>query len=90
MAENASTMLNSGRSLAGIDIYNHLTQYNDYDGSNQLIYQGWAKPGTATSDASWVIARYTWSSGLNTKREWASGNHNFNKVWDDRASLSYS
>ena len=90
MADNAAVMVGSGKGFAGVDIYNHLTQRNAYDGSNQLVYQGWAKPGSATSGAVWVIARYTWSGGLNTVREWADGNHNFDNVWDDRAALSYS
>lgn len=51
-------------------------------------YIGSAPPGTATSSASWQIFKIDTSSG--TSITWADGDSNYNNVWDNRASLSYS
>lgn len=56
------------------------------DGATYL-YVGEASPGIATSSAAWRIKRVENSTGHVL---WASGNVLFDKVWDDRASLSYS
>ena len=50
-------------------------------------YVGSAKPGTATSAASWQIKRIKSS---NNDVDWANGDISFNNVWDNYASLSYS
>lgn len=54
-------------------------------------YVGEADPGSATSAAVWRIKRLDESS---TNPEliikWASGNDNFDKIWDNRLSLTYS
>lgn len=55
----------------------------DYDGSNNLIYQGWGigkdNPGTDTNH--WIVAKYTYD-GNNITRVQALTDVN----WDDRAS----
>lgn len=56
--------------------------------SSTLTYIGKALPGIATSAASWQVKKIDSTSG--TSITWASGNSNFDKVWDNRASLSYS
>jgi hypothetical protein len=53
-----------------------------------ITYIGKAAPGTATTAASWQIKKIDSTSG--TSIIYASGNSNFNKIWDDRAGLSYS
>jgi hypothetical protein len=53
-----------------------------------ITYVGQAAPGTATSAAAWSIKRLDSTSGLVVL--WADGDANFNNIWDDRASLSYS
>ena len=50
-------------------------------------YSGLAVPGTATSDAAWQIKRINNSTG---DIDWAGGTLAFTKIWDNRASLSYS
>ena len=55
---------------------------------DSVIYQGWAKQSTTTSEAKWRIKRTTISGSLITD-EWADSNANFDNVWDDRASLNY-
>lgn len=52
-------------------------------------YIGKADPGSVESAAVWQIQRLT-VSGTVTSIEWADGNDEFNNVWDDRASLTYS
>jgi hypothetical protein len=50
-------------------------------------YIGHAVPGSVTSGGVWRIKRLTNSDATVL---WADGDGNFNNVWDDRASLSYS
>jgi YD repeat-containing protein len=62
-----------------------------YDVSNNLIYEGSAVPGTATSAAAWAIRKYTYDgSGNATGINWAGGNTLMVNIWDNAASLSYS
>lgn len=51
-------------------------------------YIGKSTPGTATSAAAWQILKLDEASG--TVITWADGDTEFNNVWDDRQSLSYS
>lgn len=53
------------------------------------IYIGKADTGTATSAASWRIKRVQ-ETGGEVITQYADGNSNFDNVWDNRASLSYS
>lgn len=50
-------------------------------------YIGNAAPGTATSAASWQVKRMT---NADSTILFADGNSNFDNIWDNRASLSYS
>ena len=60
-----------------------------YDDSNDPIaYLGHAEPGASTASAVWRVKRIDTSSGVTTA--WADGNANFDNVWNNRASLSYS
>lgn len=52
-------------------------------------YVGKAPIGSATSDATWQIMKMVESAGMTTIT-WADGDSVFNKVWNDRASLTYS
>lgn len=61
----------------------------DYDGSNNLIYQGFATPGTATSAAAWAIKKNTFSGSNLTMSQWANGKSNQENIWDARADLTY-
>lgn len=56
--------------------------------SATVTYIGKALPGTLTSAATWQIKKIDSTSG--TSITWASGNSNFDKIYDNRASLSYS
>lgn len=58
--------------------------------SDLLLYRGEANPGTLDSAASWRIRRLIIGVDNDVTEEWADGNSNFDNVWDDRLSLSYS
>lgn len=56
--------------------------------SGNYTYIGKALIGTATSAASWQVQRIDATSG--TVILWADGDADFDNVWDNYASLSYS
>ena len=62
----------------------------DYDGGSYVVYLGYAAPGTATSASAWQIRKYTYSGSNVTSCDFASGTNEYDKVWDDRATYSYS
>lgn len=73
-------------------------QVQDLSNQASVIYRGWyntdnpqwATDTTATrkGEAKWKIQRITIADGVYTY-EWAGGNENYNKIWDNRASLTY-
>ena len=65
-----------------------ITRY-DAVGTTQA-YVGKAAPGTATSAALWQIKRLTYTSAGDVTVEVADGDLDFDNVWDNRASLTYS
>lgn len=50
-------------------------------------YNGFAEPGMATTAAKWLIIRETIADSTLL---FADGNKNFDNVWDDHLTLSYS
>jgi hypothetical protein len=54
------------------------------------FYIGQAQPGTATSAALWRIKKVTIAVDGDVAELWANGSGNFDNIWDNRASLSYS
>lgn len=65
-----------------------------YDASSNLIYEGWAVPGSATSAAVWLIAKYDYDGSNNlTTTTWAYTSGfpagEFNQVWDNYLTLTY-
>jgi hypothetical protein len=63
--------------------------YRKDDPGAGTVYEGDAEPGSASNAAVWRIKR-TVTSGGSITVTWADGNGNFDNVWDNRASLSYS
>jgi hypothetical protein len=61
-----------------------------YDGSGNVIYAGWAAPGTVSSAAGWAIRRYSYTGTNMTLSELAGGNNLMTSIWDNYASLAYS
>jgi hypothetical protein len=61
-----------------------------YDSSNNAEYIGYAPPAVGTDAAKWQIRKVTYSGNYPVAVDWAGGSTNFDKVWDDRESYSYS
>jgi len=61
----------------------------EYSGG-KLLYEGTAQPGKATSEAEWQIKKYEYSGDDLTEINFADGTAAFTKIWDNRASYSYS
>jgi hypothetical protein len=66
----------------------------EYTGAN-LIYKAFARPGALTSVAKWQIAKLTYSGANVTAIQWPQdtlghASSEFNFIWDNRASYTYS
>lgn len=59
------------------------------EASASVTYVGQAVVGSAEGDPVWQIKKIT-ESGTVTKIEYADGEQSFDKVWTNRASLTYS
>jgi len=73
-----------------VDVDPQYTHAFEYNADRTIKYHGEATPGTAQDGSGWRIRKYTYSNSQATKVELASGNSMFDKVWDDRATYSYS
>lgn len=63
----------------------------DTDGATpETIYRGFALPGTLTNAPSWRMQRITIQADGDVSIVFADGNDNYDNIWDNRASLSYS
>ena len=66
----------------------------DYDNNGNLLYQGWAAPGSAKTSALWKIKKYVVGLRSGTyvtlDEQWANGSNDQTNIWNDRASLGYS
>ena len=77
------------------DSYGYLAFRGEYDGSNNLIYKGFARPGSVTSAAVWQIAKLTYDgSGNITSILWpentlGKASNDFMFEWDLRATYTY-
>jgi len=62
------------------------------EAANGITYVGKAQPGSATSAAVWQICRIDESGTTEVELiiTWADGNKNFDKIWDNRTTYSYS
>ena len=66
------------------------TQRMAYTAQGLPEYIGIASPGTATSAASWKIKKLIYTGTNVTSVIWADGDLNFDNIWNNYASLSYS
>jgi hypothetical protein len=64
----------------------------DASADGSVIYIGEATAGTAGSAALWRIKKLTFTSvdGEDVSIQWASGTSLFDKIWNDRLSLTYT
>lgn len=56
--------------------------------TSTVLYVGRATAGTASASALWQVMKIDTTSGVVVT--WADGNGDFDNIWDNRASLSYS
>jgi hypothetical protein len=65
----------------------------DFTASDAVIYQGFADPGTESSEALWRITRTTFTTNApnsdDVAVEFANNDTSFVHIWDDRLTLSY-
>lgn len=73
-------------SLGGAQV--ELAQIVD-EASSTVTYIGKAEPGSAENAAVWQIKKIT-ISGTETITTWADGDAQFNNIWDNRLSISFS
>ena len=74
----------------GVDeVYNLYAEQIDFV-TDDLFYRGEALAGSLTSDPAWRIRKVETLSGEDVMQTWADGNTDFDNVWDDRLTLSYS
>lgn len=86
-AEESELNFNAKKTVSSTD---YLIQQISYTAQGLVEYIGFAKPGTSTSSASWQIKKMVYSGTNVISILFADGDLNFDNVWDNRASLSYS
>lgn len=88
------TLFNPALRTASYDHGVPYTQAFDNTGgstSKLTLYVGKAQPGSAKSSAVWQIYKLTYDANDNvTDIQWANGALDFNNVWNDRATFTYS
>jgi hypothetical protein len=76
------------------DTYGDKAFRGEYDGSNNLIYAGFALPGSSETDRVWQIKRLGYSGTNLVIVDWAelngSSSTTYNFAWSDRAIYVYS
>ena len=82
------TEVNSRSALNTLAIDATESVYID-EASSTVTYFGYAAAGGSTSSAVWKIKKLT-VSGTVTSILFADGNSNYDNIWNNRASLSYS
>lgn len=58
--------------------------------SDSEFYRGEALPGTSENNPAWRISFVVIAGDGDVSEKWADGNSNFDKVWVDRAILTYT
>ena len=61
-----------------------------YDSAGRLEYYGQAEPGSLTSEAKWMIEKYTYSGINEITKKYPNGSNANMFIWNNRASYTYS
>ena len=76
-----------GTTIGGTD---NMRTRLDYQGGNNVIYAGYAQPGSSESDPVWQIRRMTYDANDNlTNVDFADGTASFDKIWNNRTGYTY-
>lgn len=70
-----------------INTFQYALRLDDTSTSN-VTYIGKSIPGTSNASAVWQIQKMDETTGIVIT--WADGNSNFDNIWNNRTSLSYS
>lgn len=62
----------------------------DYQGGDNAIYLGWAKPGSGEAEAEWLIIKCNYDGNDLISKQYASGTKKYDKIWDNRDSYDYT
>jgi hypothetical protein len=65
-------------------------RFGNNSSDNKFIYVGTATIGASESDAVWKIMEINTTLATNSSVKWADGNQQYDNVWNNRESLSYS
>lgn len=74
--------------------FSDLAYQGDLNGGSNLVYIGYARPGTPTSVSAWQIKKITYSGTTPVAIQWPRGtdgaaSNDFDQEWDERANLTY-
>ncbi|MGE0569229.1 MAG: hypothetical protein AB7O73_14920 [Bacteroidia bacterium] len=59
------------------------------EGNANVVYNGFALPGSAVDAAVWAIQKVSKANGVYSYK-WAGGTKSFDKIWNNRSALIYS
>ncbi len=59
------------------------------DTVGQTTYVGYSDPGTGIESADWAIKKIV-QTGQDYEITWADGNKDYDNIWNDRLTLTYS
>jgi len=74
-------------SVTNVPVLITRTQVNS---TKQPLYVGYALSGTGEDEEGWFITKMTYSGGVIVATNFSEGEVAFDKVWDDRATYTYS
>ena len=61
----------------------------DFESGTSPVYIGFAAPGTGNGSPAWLIKKHVNNgNGMTIEMLFASGNTNFDKVWDSRSGTN--
>ncbi len=66
-----------------IEVFSHTAQ-------GLIEYHGWAQPSSSKANPVWRIAKFTYTGTNLTDIQFDGGNKNFDNIWNDRVTASYS
>jgi hypothetical protein len=82
----AQRQIDATEGISGDSLNNKLLQVDTVGNTH---YIGYANAGSATSGTVWAIKRVV-ELGNDVTINWADGTKDFDNIWDDRITLTYS
>ena len=68
----------------------HLVSAMAYDSNGNVEYIGKTTPGTSKATAGWQIKKFSYTGSNVTDIQYSDGDIEFDNIWNNRESLSYS